>query len=146
MSTGTFMPTPQDVSRRWFVVDATGKPLGRLASEVAKILRGKNKPVYTPHADMGDHVIIINASKVVLTGKKLDTKIYYRHTLYPGGLKAMTYRVFMGKMPERVIEKAVKGMLPHNTLGHKMFMKLKVYAGPNHPHAAQMPEPLEINF
>ena len=145
MSTGTYMPSAKEISRKWYVVDATGKPLGRLASEVAKILRGKNKPTYTPHADMGDHVIIINASQIVLTGKKLDTKIYYRHTMHPGGLRAVPYRTFMAKMPERVVEKAVKGMLPHNTLGRKMFMKLKVYAGPDHPHAAQMPESLEIN-
>jgi len=144
MSLGTYMPNPQDIARKWYVVDGSDIPLGRLASEVAKILRGKNKPTYTPHADTGDFVIIINAGKVALTGKKLDNKIYYHHSLYPGGLKAMKYRDFMAKKPERAVEKAVKGMLPHNRLGDQMFKKLKVYAGPEHPHAAQKPEPLEI--
>ncbi len=139
------MPNPQDVARKWYVVDGSGIPLGRLASEVAKILRGKNKPIYTPHADTGDFVIIVNAGEVALTGKKLDTKIYYHHSLYPGGLKSMKYRDFMAKKPERAVEKAVKGMLPHNRLGDQMFTKLKVYAGPEHPHAAQKPEPLVIN-
>ncbi len=145
MSSGTYMPNPQDVARKWYVVDGSGIPLGRLASEVAKILRGKNKPIYTPHADTGDFVIIVNAGEVALTGKKLDTKIYYHHSLYPGGLKSMKYRDFMAKKPERAVEKAVKGMLPHNRLGDQMFTKLKVYAGPEHPHAAQKPEPLVIN-
>ena len=145
MSSGTYMPNPQDVARKWYVVDGSGIPLGRLASEVAKILRGKNKPIYTPHADTGDFVIIVNAGGVALTGKKLDTKIYYHHSLYPGGLKSMKYRDFMAKKPERAVEKAVKGMLPHNRLGDQMFTKLKVYAGPEHPHAAQKPEPLVIN-
>ena len=145
MSSGTYMPNPQDVARKWYVVNGSGIPLGRLASEVAKILRGKNKPIYTPHADTGDFVIIVNAGEVALTGKKLDTKIYYHHSLYPGGLKSMKYRDFMAKKPERAVEKAVKGMLPHNRLGDQMFTKLKVYAGPEHPHAAQKPEPLVIN-
>ena len=145
MSSGTYMPNPQDVARKWYVDDGSGIPLGRLASEVAKILRGKNKPIYTPHADTGDFVIIVNAGEVALTGKKLDTKIYYHHSLYPGGLKSMKYRDFMAKKPERAVEKAVKGMLPHNRLGDQMFTKLKVYAGPEHPHAAQKPEPLVIN-
>ena len=145
MSSGTYMPNPQDVARKWYVVDGSGIPLGRLASEVAKILRGKNKPIYTPHADTGDFVIIVNAGEVALTGKKLDTKVYYHHSLYPGGLKSMKYRDFMAKKPERAVEKAVKGMLPHNRLGDQMFTKLKVYAGPEHPHAAQKPEPLVIN-
>ena len=145
MSSGTYMPNPQDVARKWYVVDGSGIPLGRLASEVAKILRGKNKPIYTPHADTGDFVIIVNAGEVALTGKKLDTKIYYHHSLYPGGLKSMKYRDFMAKKPERAVEKAVKGMLPHNRLGDQMFTKLKVYAGPEHPHAAQKSEPLVIN-
>ena len=145
MSSGTYIPNPQDVARKWYVVDGSGIPLGRLASEVAKILRGKNKPIYTPHADTGDFVIIVNAGEVALTGKKLDTKIYYHHSLYPGGLKSMKYRDFMAKKPERAVEKAVKGMLPHNRLGDQMFTKLKVYAGPEHPHAAQKPEPLVIN-
>ncbi|MCR4425398.1 MAG: 50S ribosomal protein L13 [Firmicutes bacterium] len=143
MST-TFMAKPEEVTRKWFVVDAAGKPLGRLASEVARILRGKHKPIYTPHVDVGDHVIVVNASKVVLTGKKLQTKMYYWHTLYPGGLRKMPYEKFLAIKPERAVEKAIKGMLPHNRLGRKMGMKLKVYAGPEHPHAAQKPEPLEI--
>ena len=145
MSSGTYMPNPQDVARKWYVVDGSGIPLGRLASEVAKILRGKNKPIYTPHADTGAFVIIVTGGEVALTGKKLDTKIYYHHSLYPGGLKSMKYRDFMAKKPERAVEKAVKGMLPHNRLGDQMFTKLKVYAGPEHPHAAQKPEPLVIN-
>ena len=139
MSSGTYMPNPQDVARKWYVVDGSGIPLGRLASEVAKILRGKNKPIYTPHADTGDFVIIVNAGEVALTGKKLDTKIYYHHSLYPGGLKSMKYRDFMAKKPERAVEKAVKGMLPHNKLGRAQGKKLKVYAGSEHNNQAQNP-------
>ena len=141
----TTMAKEATIERKWYVVDGSGIPLGRLASEVAKILRGKNKPIYTPHADTGDFVIIVNAGEVALTGKKLDTKVYYHHSLYQGGLKSMKYRDFMAKKPERAVEKAVKGMLPHNRLGDQMFTKLKVYAGPEHPHAAQKPEPLVIN-
>ncbi|MGB4337767.1 MAG: 50S ribosomal protein L13 [Bacillota bacterium] len=140
----TFTPTPDDITRKWYVVDAAGKPLGRLATEVATILKGKHKPIYTPYIDCGDHVIVINASKVVLTGNKLDKKIHYWHTGYPGGIRQMTYRRFIETKPEKVIEKAVKGMLPHGRLGRQMFKKLKVYAGPEHPHAAQQPEVLEI--
>ncbi len=141
----TYMAKPHEVEKKWYVIDATDMPLGRLASEVAKILRGKHKPIYTPHVDTGDYVIVINADKVVLTGKKLDKKMYYRHSGYPGGLKAMNYRDFMAKTPDRVVEKAVKGMLPHNSLGRAMGRKLKVYAGPNHPHEAQKPEILKLS-
>ena len=142
----TFMAKPKEINRKWYVVDAAGKPLGRLASEVAKILKGKNKPEYTPHVDTGDHVIVINAEKVVLTGKKLDQKVYKRYSGYPGGLKEIKYRIFLQKSPERVIEHAVKGMLPKNSLGRAMAKKLKVYRGPEHKHQAQMPEELEINI
>jgi large subunit ribosomal protein L13 len=141
----TFMAKAEEVQRKWYVVDATGKPLGRLASEVASILRGKNKPTYTPHVDTGDHVIVINAEKIVLTGNKLNIKIYRHHSGWPGGLKEMKYSQLMAKSPEKVIELAVKGMLPHNSLGRKMFRKLKVYRGPEHEHQAQKPEVLEIN-
>jgi large subunit ribosomal protein L13 len=142
----TFMAKAKEINRKWYVVDAAGKPLGRLASEVAKILKGKNKPEYTPHVDTGDHVIVINAEKVVLTGKKLDQKVYKRYSGYPGGLKEIKYRIFLQKSPERVIEHAVKGMLPKNSLGRAMAKKLKVYRGPEHKHQAQMPEELEINI
>ena len=141
----TFMAKAEEVKRKWYVVDAEGKPLGRLASEVAKVLRGKHKPDYTPHVDTGDHVIILNAEKVVLTGKKLDNKIYRHHSLYPGGLKEIKYRQFMATKPEKAVELAVKGMLPKNSLGRAMFRKLKVYKGGKHNHQAQMPEVLEIN-
>ncbi len=141
----TYMAKPGEVERKWYVVDASGKPLGRLASEVARILRGKHKPEYTPHVDVGDFVIVLNADKVVLTGKKLDKKMYRRHTLYPGGLKEMPYRQFLAKMPERAVELAVKRMLPQNRLGRAMFKKLKVYRGDQHKHQAQKPEVLNIN-
>lgn len=140
----TYLAKPQEVSRKWYVVDAAGKTLGRLASQVAKILQGKHKPEYTPYVDTGDHVIVINAAKVRLTGKKLDQKIFYRHTGYPRGLRAMTYRQFLATRPERVIEKAVKGMLPKGSLGRSMYRKLRVYAGVEHPHQAQNPEALSI--
>jgi len=142
----TFMAKNQEVQRKWYIIDATGKPLGRLASEVAKILRGKHKAIYTPHVDTGDHVIVINASKVVLTGDKWEQKKYRRHSGYPGGMKEISYRHLMEKFPERVIELAVKGMLPKNSLGRSMFKKLKVYAGPDHVHQAQKPEVLELNI
>ncbi|AUS98110.1 50S ribosomal protein L13 [Clostridium thermosuccinogenes] len=142
----TFMAKAEEVQRKWYVVDAEGKPLGRLASEVAKILRGKHKPNYTPHVDTGDHVIIINAEKIVLTGKKLDKKLYRYHTGYPGGLKEIPYRHFLAKRPEKVLEVAIKGMLPKNSLGRAMFRKLKVYAGGEHKHQAQKPEVLELNI
>jgi large subunit ribosomal protein L13 len=140
----TFMAKANEVQRKWYVVDAEGKTLGRLASEVAKILRGKNKPEYTPHVDTGDHVIVINAEKVVLTGKKLDQKLYRHHSLHPGGLKEIKYRAFMQEKPERAVEIAIKGMLPKNSLGRAMFKKLRVYRGAEHEHAAQKPEKLEI--
>ncbi|NLX69686.1 MAG: 50S ribosomal protein L13 [Clostridiales bacterium] len=140
----TYVAKPQTVTRKWYVVDASGKPLGRLASEVAKILRGKHKPIYTPHVDTGDFVIVVNAEKVLLTGKKLDQKMYRRHSHYPGGLKETPYRQLMAKKPDFVIYKAVKGMLPKNSLGRKMLKKLRVYAGPTHKHEAQKPERLEL--
>ena len=140
----SFMAKPEEIERKWFVVDAEGKTLGRLASQVAAILRGKHKPTFTPHVDCGDHVIVINAEKVVLTGNKLKNKIYYRHTMYPGGLKAVPYGKFLETQPEKAVERAIKGMIPHTRLGKRIGMKLKVYKGPEHPHAAQMPEPLDI--
>ncbi|HLO03298.1 MAG TPA: 50S ribosomal protein L13 [Symbiobacteriaceae bacterium] len=143
MST-TFMANPQNVTRKWFVVDAEGKTLGRLASQVAAILRGKHKPTFTPHTDTGDFVIIINAEKIVLTGRKLSDKIYTRFSGYPGGLKEIPAGAILAKHPERLLEHAIKGMLQHNRLGAQMYRKLKVYAGPTHPHAAQMPELLDL--
>ncbi len=138
----TFMASPATIERKWYVVDATDMTLGRLASEVAKVLRGKNKPIFTPHMDTGDYVIIVNAAKVKVTGKKLDQKIYYRHSGYVGGMKETTLREMMAKKPERVIELAVKGMLPKGPLGRQMYRKLHIYAGPEHEHAAQKPEVL----
>ena len=138
------MANAQTVERKWYVVDADGTTLGRLASQVAAILRGKNKPTYTPHCDTGDHVIIINAAKVVLTGKKLDQKIYYHHSGYVGGLKQTKYRKLMAEKPEFAMQLAVKGMLPKNTLGRAQGMKLKVYAGPEHPHMAQKPREIKM--
>ena len=138
----TFMPNQATVDRKWYVVDATGYTLGRLASEVAKVLRGKNKPIFTPHADTGDYVIVINAAKIHVTGKKLDQKIYYHHSDYVGGMKEATLREKLDKKPEQVIELAVKGMLPKGPLGRQMFTKLHVYAGPEHNQAAQKPEVL----
>ncbi|HSH36372.1 50S ribosomal protein L13 [Schnuerera sp.] len=140
----SYMAKPNEVERKWYVIDAEGKVLGRLASEVASILRGKNKPIYTPHVDTGDFVIIINAEKVKLTGKKLDQKQYRYHTGYPGGLKSVTYRRMMSTNPEKAIQLAIKGMLPKNSLGRKMFKKLKVYSGPEHNHEAQQPEIYEF--
>ena len=138
----TFMASPATIDRKWYVVDAEGKTLGRLASEVAKVLRGKNKPVFTPHVDTGDYVIIVNAEKVSVTGKKLDQKIYYHHSDYVGGMKETTLREMMAKKPEKVLELAVKGMLPKGPLGRSMIKKLHVYAGPEHKNAAQKPEVL----
>src|SRR5712692_8158970 len=143
-TTKTFTPRPRDIERRWYVVDADGAVLGRLASEVAKILRGKHKPIYAPHADTGDHVIVVNAKGVRLTGAKETSKIYYRHSGYPGGIRAIDYARILAERPSLAVEKAVKGMLPKNRLGRQMITKLKVYAGPDHPHAAQMPQPLEL--
>ena len=136
----TFMPNPDKVERKWYVVDAEGKTLGRLASEVAKVLRGKNKPEFTPHVDTGDYVIIINAEKIAVTGKKLDQKMYYHHSDYVGGMKAQNLREKLNRKPEQVVELAVKGMLPKGPLGRQMYKKLHVYAGAEHPHAAQKPE------
>ena len=138
----TFMASPATIDRKWYVVDATGMTLGRLSSEVAKVLRGKNKPVYTPHIDTGDYVIIINAEKVAVTGKKLDQKVYYHHSDYVGGMKETTLKEMMAKKPEKVLELAVKGMLPKGPLGRSMIKKLHVYAGPEHKHEAQKPEVL----
>ena len=142
----SFMANPAKVERKWYVVDATGYTLGRLASEVAKVLRGKNKPVFTPHVDTGDYVIVVNADKIKVTGKKLDQKIYYHHSDYVGGMKETTLREMMAKKPEKVVELAVKGMLPKGPLGKSMITKLHVYAGPDHEQAAQKPEVLEFKF
>ena len=136
----SYMAKPGELDRKWYVLDAEGKVLGRLAAEVASILRGKHRPTFTPNVDTGDHVIIINASKVVLTGNKLQNKKYIRHSGYPGGLKVMSYATLMSKRPELAVRKAVEGMLPHNTLGTAMARKLKVYSGNMHPHEAQNPE------
>lgn len=138
----SYMASPSTINREWYVVDATGHTLGRLASEIASVLRGKNKPTFTPHIDTGDYVIIINAEKVAVTGKKLDQKVYYHHSDYVGGMKSVTLREKMNKKPEEVIEHAVKGMLPKGPLGREMYRKLFVYAGPEHKHAAQKPETL----
>ena len=140
----TYMPNPTNVERKWYVVDAEGKTLGRLASEVASVLRGKNKPIFTPHIDTGDYVIVINAEKIAVTGKKLDQKIYYHHSDYVGGMKEATLREKLNKKPEEVIEHAVKGMLPKGPLGRQMYTKLHVYAGPDHEQAAQKPEVLKF--
>ena len=141
----TYMPNASKIERKWYVVDAEGKNLGRLALEIAKVLRGKHKPIYTSFVDTGDYVIVINADKIAVTGKKLDQKIYYHHTGYIGGLKEITLKRLLETKPEAVITHAVKGMLPKNTLGRNMIKKLHVYAGPEHNHAAQKPEVLEIN-
>ena len=140
----SFMANPAKVERKWYVVDATGYTLGRLASEVAKVLRGKNKPVFTPHVDTGDYVIVVNADKIKVTGKKLDQKIYYHHSDYVGGMKETTLREMLAKKPEKVVELAVKGMLPKGPLGREMFTKLHVYAGAEHPHAAQQPREIKM--
>ena len=138
----SFMASPATIDRKWYVVDATDMTLGRLASEVAKVLRGKNKPIFTPHIDTGDYVIIVNAEKIKVTGKKLDQKVYYHHSEYVGGMKETTLREMLAKKPEKVIELAVKGMLPKGPLGREMYTKLYVYAGPDHKHQAQKPETL----
>jgi large subunit ribosomal protein L13 len=140
----TYTPKITEIERRWYVVDAEGKVLGRLASEIAKILRGKHKPMYTPHLDTGDNVVVVNAEKVRLTGNKVETKTYFRHTGYMGGAKLIPFRRMLEQHPERIIELAVKGMLPKNNLGRLMRRKLRVYAGSEHPHEAQQPERLEI--
>ena len=140
----TYVATPSDRQRNWYVVDATGQTLGRLATQIANALRGKPKPTYTPHIDVGDFVVVINASKVAVTGNKREQKRYYRHSGYPGGLHSRTLGDQLERRPEEVIRRAVRGMLPRNRLARKQLTKLKVYAGPDHPHAAQKPEPLEI--
>ena len=144
MKEKTYTPRAGEIERRWYVVDATDKVLGRLASEVAQVLRGKRKPIYTPHADVGDHVIVINAGKVRITGRKAEQKVYYRHTGYPGGIRQTSYGEMLEKHPERIVQKAVWGMLPHTKLGRRIFKKLRVYAGNEHRHEAQKPVPLEI--
>lgn len=140
----TYTPKADEIERRWWVVDAEGVPLGRLATRVARILRGKHKPMYTPHLDTGDHVIVVNASKVLLTGNKAERKTYFRHSGYMGGEKHIPFKRMIRTHPERVIERAVKGMLPKNNLGRQMRTKLRVYGGPEHPHQGQGPEPLEL--
>lgn len=141
----TYLPNPQTVERDWYVVDAADQRLGRLATEIAMVLRGKNKPQFTPHMDAGDFVVVVNAEKVVVTGKKPAQKLYRRHSGRPGGMKTETFEHLQARIPERIIEKAVKGMLPKNNLGRQLFRKLKVYAGSEHPHSAQQPKALEIN-
>ena len=140
----TYLPSPDTIERDWYVVDAENQRLGRLASEIAKVLRGKNKPIYTPHLDTGDFVIIVNAEKVDVTGKKRSDKLYRRHSGRPGGMKTETFAQLQARIPERIIEQAVRRMLPKNALGRKLFTKLKVYAGPDHPHQAQQPQSLMI--
>ena len=140
----TYQPKSADVQRTWHVIDATDVVLGRLATQVAVLLRGKHKPIFAPHVDTGDFVIVINAGKVALSGNKLEQKRAYRHSGYPGGLRSISYGELMEKRPERIVEKAVRGMLPKNSLGRKTLRKLKVYAGPDHPHSAQQPVPFEI--
>jgi large subunit ribosomal protein L13 len=141
----TYVATPATRERNWLVVDASGKTLGRLATQIADVLRGKRKPEYTPHCDVGDFVIVVNAEKVAVTGKKRDAKLYYRHSGYPGGLRHRTLREMLERRPEEVVRRAVKGMLPRNRLGRAQLRKLKVYAGPEHPHVAQKPEALEVD-
>lgn len=144
MTQKTHLPTPEEIEKNhsWYVIDAENRTLGRVASLAAHVLRGKNKPTFTPHLAMGDHVIIVNAAKLRVSGKKLDDKIYYRHTEFPGGIKTDSLRQLLAKQPERVLEIAVKGMLPKNSMGHKLMTRLMVYAGPEHPHRAQNPKPL----
>jgi large subunit ribosomal protein L13 len=141
----TWNAKPGEVAREWYVVDADGQTLGRLATRIADALRGKNKPQYTPHVDTGDFVVVVNAEKVAVTGKKLDEKRYYRHSGYPGGLRSRTLREQLDRRPEEVLRKAVKGMLPRNRLARRQLTKLKIYAGPEHPHEAQAPKPLKVD-
>jgi large subunit ribosomal protein L13 len=140
----SFMARPLEVERRWYVVDAEGQTLGRLATEIARLLRGKNKPQYTPHVDTGDFVVVVNAEKVVVTGKKAEQKVYRRHSGYPGGLKETSYEQMMERRPTEILRRAVKGMMPKNRLARQQLTKLKIYAGPEHPHAAQDPQPYEV--
>ena len=140
----SYMARPLEVERKWHVIDAEGQTLGRLATEIARLLRGKNKPQYTPHVDTGDFVVVVNAEKVVVTGKKAEQKVYYRHTGYPGGLKETSYETMLERKPTEILRKAVRGMMPRTRLGRQQFRKLKIYAGPEHPHEAQAPEPYEV--
>jgi large subunit ribosomal protein L13 len=140
----SYMARPLEVERKWYVIDAEGRTLGRLASEIAKVLRGKNKPQYTPHVDVGDFVVVVNADRVVVTGKKAEQKVYRRHSGYPGGLKTRSYEQMMERRPEEILRKAVYGMMPKNRLARQQMRKLKIYAGPEHPHAAQNPQTLEV--
>jgi large subunit ribosomal protein L13 len=140
----SYMARPLEVERKWYVVDAEGQTLGRLATEIARILRGKNKPQYTPHVDTGDFVVVVNAEKVVVTGKKAEQKVYRRHSGYPGGLKETSYEQMMERRPTEILRRAVKGMMPKNRLARQQLRKLKIYAGPEHPHAAQNPQPYEV--
>lgn len=142
----TFMAKPSNIERKWYVVDATGLPVGRLAAQVAAILRGKHKPTFTPHMDTGDHVIVINAEKAVLKGNSKPEEPIYRHTGYPGGIRSVTRGQMLESRPDRLLERTIKGMLPHNTLGRQMFLKCKVYRGAQHPHEAQQPEPLTLKI
>jgi large subunit ribosomal protein L13 len=144
LTVNTYVTKPNDIKRDWYVVDAQGQTLGRLATRIAAVLKGKHKPIYSPSMDTGDYVVVINAEKIVATGRKLDEKLYYRHTGYPGGLRRINLRDQLAKHPERVISAAVRGMLPHNRLGRAMFKKLKVFAGAEHPHAAHKPKTLEL--
>ncbi len=144
MDLKTFSLRKEDIERKWYVVDAEGQVLGRLASKMATILRGKHKETFTPHLDMGDHIVVVNANKFLVTGKKAEQKAYYRHTGYPGGLRTEKYKKLIQEHPETIIQKAVWGMLPHNRLGRKMIKKLKIYASPEHPHIAQQPEVLSL--
>jgi large subunit ribosomal protein L13 len=140
----SYMARPNAVERRWHLIDADGQTLGRLATEIARLLRGKNKPQYTPHVDTGDFVVVVNAERVIVTGKKAEQKTYYRHTGYPGGLKETSYEAMLERKPTEVLRKAVRGMMPRTRLGRKQFGKLKIYAGPEHPHEAQDPQPYEV--
>ena len=140
----TYVVNQEDITRKWFVVDADGKTLGRLASAIAQILRGKHKPIYSPHLDVGDYVVVVNAERIAVTGRKMDQKMYYRHTGYPGGIRESNLRDLLARHPTYAVKYAVRGMLPKNRLGRKMIKKLKIYAGPEHPHQAQQPETLEL--
>ena len=140
----SFMARPLEVERRWYVVDAEGKTLGRLSTEIARVLRGKHKAQYTPHVDVGDFIVVVNADRVVVTGRKAEQKVYYRHTGYPGGLRETSYETMLERKPTEILRKAVRGMMPRTRLGRQQFSKLKIYAGPEHPHEAQAPEPYEV--
>lgn len=141
---GTWQPSADDIERRWWVVDARGVPLGRLASQVASVLRGKHKRIFTPHLDCGDHVIVVNAAEVKLTGKKAEQKVWHRHSGFPGGIRSVPFLQLLDESPEQTVDKAVRGMLPKSKLGRQMARKLRVYAGPDHPHEAQQPDPLDV--